>query len=162
MHKRGFTLIELLVVIAIIGILASIVLVSLQGGRTAARDAQRVANLQSMSQAVELADTDPPTAFVGCTKVAGKRYDVSTCTTPNLSQFKDPSTSGTVCAASLASITSTCQFGLTDKNGSAVLSNISTQDWEVVTYLEVGTGSFTAGVACIGSSFSSVTQSSCQ
>jgi prepilin-type N-terminal cleavage/methylation domain-containing protein len=54
MSRRGFTLIELLVVVAIIGILASIVLASLSSGRASAKDAQRIASLKSIAQALEL------------------------------------------------------------------------------------------------------------
>jgi len=52
--KKGFTLIELLVVIAIIGLLSSIVLVSMQGMRGKARDATRRAGLRQVQLALEL------------------------------------------------------------------------------------------------------------
>lgn len=50
----GFTLIELLVVVSIIGVLASVVLVSLDAARDNARDAKRIQEMQSIVDALEL------------------------------------------------------------------------------------------------------------
>ena len=54
LNEKGFTLIELLVVIAIIGILASIVLVSLNDARNRGYDAEIKAELAQIRNAVEM------------------------------------------------------------------------------------------------------------
>jgi prepilin-type N-terminal cleavage/methylation domain-containing protein len=70
-HKRGFTLIELLVVIAIIGILASVVLASLNSARDKGADAAIKSNLNNARAQAELSYDDSGRTYANvCTAIA--------------------------------------------------------------------------------------------
>ena len=57
-YSKGFTLVELLVVIAIIGLLAAVVIVALGPTRARARDSRRIADLKSITTAIEIYKND--------------------------------------------------------------------------------------------------------
>jgi prepilin-type N-terminal cleavage/methylation domain-containing protein len=67
-RQRGFTLIELLVVISVIGLLSSVVLVTVNKSRANARDVVRAQDLINITKALELYYTDHgnyPITFAG-------------------------------------------------------------------------------------------------
>ena|SRR3989338_433677 len=67
-RQAGFTLIELLVVIAIIGLLASVIMVGLNGARKKARDARTKADAKQIITALEFArDASASKTFPGNT-----------------------------------------------------------------------------------------------
>jgi len=106
--KKGFTLIELLVVIAIIGILASIVLVSLGGARGKARDARIQADLTQIRSIAEMISDD----------CGG--YDASGCTVPADQSLCDAgNTLNTAVANTYGSQLLTIETDIDSQNGTA-------------------------------------------
>ena len=68
--NRGFTLIELLVVIAIIGILASVVLVSLNSARNKGKDARITSNVHQVRLQIESEANNNGSYGIGCLAAA--------------------------------------------------------------------------------------------
>lgn len=140
-HKKqnGFTLIELLVVIAIIGLLSSVVLASLNSARAKGRDARRLADLQQMAnQIVALGEN---TTFATCT---GADAIASTCTTPNLAGYNDPSGAAAACVAASAA---NCNYAVSQDGGAA---GATASNFQICARLEQPAGTLAAGVVSLG------------
>ncbi len=76
--KQGFTLIELLIVVAVIGVLSSVIFVSLGPARKRSRDAKRKADLRQINTAMEVCYND--TGCAGGSKYLDTDLGVNTVT----------------------------------------------------------------------------------
>lgn len=141
--SRGFTLIELLVVIAIIGILTGIVLASLGNARSKGRDAKRVSELHQMLNAIQQSElTNPGAGFAGTCLTSGNDF-ARNCTL--LANFNDPSAASATKCSRVSS--APCQYVIYLAHG----GSLTTQNFQICTYLESGAGSFSAGIISMNS-----------
>jgi prepilin-type N-terminal cleavage/methylation domain-containing protein len=137
--QKGFTLIELLVVIAIIGLLASIILASLNTAQQKGRDARRLEDLKEMANAIAVATTGTGTsiAFTCAT------YHVSSCTgIAGLTSYSDPSGSTAQCTTGNTGVS--CDY-TASANTVGTFTTPTSANYEICAHLESGSGSFSAG-----------------
>lgn len=143
-HTNGFTLIELLVVVAIIGLLATIVVGSLNTARGRAGDARVKANLASLRNQAEL--------FYTVNGNYGADYAAATCPTSGHGFFYGDQTAREIIQESDQYGSVTCAAD----NGSAAAGSASS--WAVSAPLNDGgswcvdsTGAAASGTAAIAS-----------
>lgn len=139
----GFTLIELLVVIAIIGILAAIVLTSLNNARASGRDAKRVAELHQILNVMVLNDSQ--SGLAGCSSTGNVL--ANTCTL--LTQFNDPLGSQVATTKCSKLSPAACNYTIFSPSGGA----LTPENFEICAYLENGASGIrtTAGNVYISS-----------
>ena len=123
--NKGFTLIELLVVIAIIGILASIVLVSLGNARQKGADAGIQGNLDSIRTQAEVYAGNNSNSYGTAIATTTSTATVAGCTA-NANLFQDPTIKQAITAAVAA-------------GGGSVVCAANTNYWAIAVQLKSDT-----------------------
>jgi len=147
--QKGFTLIELLVVISIIGILSSLVVVSLNDARAKARDARRLSDIRQMANvfAIEATQGADVAEITGCSATTVEK-NTRFCTGPGnvaeLNRFFDPSIptpddNSTLCRLAATGV---CQYAM-------AVGSTNVENALILFYLETDIAGLSSGLHSI-------------
>jgi len=147
--NKGFTLIELLVVVAIIGILASVVLASLNTARAKGANAAIKANLANIRAQAELVYDATGSAY-------GTAANASSCSAPTAGSVFANATIAAALTSAIASSGGTSFCGSSISSGSAWVASVqlktaegSNTHWCVdSTGVSTGKTAVASGTAC--------------
>ena len=121
--KKGFTLIELLVVVAIIGILSAVVLASLGGARSKAKDASIQTQMDQIQVQAELHSSNNGYVYTGLETDAKVIEIVADVTALNTAPTLNVAAGAYAAAAELVTLsndaTPVAQYFCVDSNGSS-------------------------------------------
>ncbi len=128
--KRGFTLIELLVVIAIIGILASVVLASLNTARSKGSDAAVKSNVNGIRVGAEVVYDNLANRYSSVADAYSAACGAIAIATPATFVFNDSNVQAQVDGAVTAGgLESKCAYGATFYVIAVPLKSTPTQAW---------------------------------
>jgi len=115
--EKGFTLMELLVVVAIIGILAAIVIVSLNRARNKGKDAAIKTQLQQMRAASEMYNDDNGSYTGWCGSAEQTRIETGATTAGGTAADCDVAADGSAWAAEIVLLSG--GYWCVDSNGAS-------------------------------------------
>ena len=138
-RQKGFTLVEILIVIGIIGLILSLLVISLNSKQQQIRDSKRISDMQTLRSALEVVKNETggyDQAYCDLTFVslcAKKENSMLFKVMPGLVKTNDPKVLDVKCSNADACANKGCNYSIT---------RLEPTDYEILFHLEKGVDEF--------------------